>query len=159
MKYCKNCGKEIEDSSIYCPYCGVNQNENIKKDSFFKRIKKEINQYVVEDVKEDNSLIKFMSSALCVAFGLLVLYATICGVYDLLGFFIYLFHGPFIDFIVSIPCIIAAVIVIIVSLRAIKEIKKLGKAALDDEKSKDMLTKIFSGGIIFIGLVFLVFLS
>ena len=159
MKYCRNCGQEIAEHDVYCSHCGVNQYEKVKKDGFFKRIKKEINQYVVEDVKDENSLVKFMSSALCVAFGLLVVYAGLCGLYDLLGFFMYLFNGSFIDFIVTIPCMIAAYIVIIVSLRGIKEIRKLGKAALEDEKSKDMLTKLFSGGIIFIGLVFLVFLS
>lgn len=25
MKYCKNCGKEIEDQSVVCPHCGVQQ--------------------------------------------------------------------------------------------------------------------------------------
>lgn len=159
MKYCRNCGQEIEEHDVYCSHCGVNQYEKVKKDGFFKRVKKEINQYVVEDVKDENSLIKFMSSALCIAFSLLVVYAGICGVYDLLGFFMYLFNEPFIDFIVTIPCMVAALIVIVVSLRAIKEIKKLGKAALEDEKSKDILTKLFSGGIVAIVLIFLVFLS
>lgn len=23
MKYCKNCGKEVDDAAIICPYCGV----------------------------------------------------------------------------------------------------------------------------------------
>ncbi len=25
--YCKNCGKEIEEGTQYCPYCGISQNE------------------------------------------------------------------------------------------------------------------------------------
>lgn len=25
MKYCKNCGKEIDDQSVVCPHCGVQQ--------------------------------------------------------------------------------------------------------------------------------------
>ena len=159
MKYCRNCGKEIDENAVYCSHCGVNQYEKVKKDGFFKRVKKEINQYVVEDAKDENSLIKFMSSALSIGFGLLALYACLCGVYDILGFFMYLFNGPFIDFIVSIPCILAACLVVIVSLRAIKEIKKLGKEALENDKSKDILIKLFSGGIVAIVLIFLVFLS
>ena len=23
MKFCKNCGKEVDDAAIICPYCGV----------------------------------------------------------------------------------------------------------------------------------------
>ncbi len=26
--YCKNCGKEIDDNSTFCPYCGQQINEN-----------------------------------------------------------------------------------------------------------------------------------
>lgn len=29
MKYCKKCGKKIEDDSVFCPNCGINLNENI----------------------------------------------------------------------------------------------------------------------------------
>ncbi len=159
MKYCKNCGREIEESSIYCCHCGVNQFESVKKDGFFKKVKKGINQYIVEEPKDENSLIKFMSSSLSIGFGLLVLYACLCGVYDILGFFMYLFNGPFIDFIVSIPCILADILVVIVSLRGVKEIQKLGKEALENEKSRDILIKLFSGGIVAIVLIFLVFLS
>lgn len=25
MKYCKNCGKELDDRSVVCPHCGVQQ--------------------------------------------------------------------------------------------------------------------------------------
>lgn len=28
MYYCKNCGKQIDDDAIYCPYCGVKQIED-----------------------------------------------------------------------------------------------------------------------------------
>lgn len=27
MKYCKNCGKEINDQSVVCPHCGVQQED------------------------------------------------------------------------------------------------------------------------------------
>lgn len=25
MKYCKNCGKELDDTAVVCPHCGVQQ--------------------------------------------------------------------------------------------------------------------------------------
>ena len=28
MAYCRNCGKEIEDSASFCPDCGASQNTN-----------------------------------------------------------------------------------------------------------------------------------
>ena len=27
MKYCKNCGKEIDDAAVICPHCGVQQEQ------------------------------------------------------------------------------------------------------------------------------------
>lgn len=27
MKYCKNCGKEIDDAAVICPNCGVQQEQ------------------------------------------------------------------------------------------------------------------------------------
>ena len=29
--FCSNCGKEIEDNSCVCPYCGVSADENHKQ--------------------------------------------------------------------------------------------------------------------------------
>ncbi len=29
MKYCKNCGKQIDDNAVFCEYCGVMQEEKI----------------------------------------------------------------------------------------------------------------------------------
>ena len=31
MKFCKNCGKEIDDAAVVCPNCGVQQ-EQLKAD-------------------------------------------------------------------------------------------------------------------------------
>lgn len=28
--FCNNCGKEIDDRAIICPYCGIQQNTNVK---------------------------------------------------------------------------------------------------------------------------------
>lgn len=41
--FCSNCGKEIPDGSEFCPYCGTNLNEEIKKEK----------TEVVEEVKEN----------------------------------------------------------------------------------------------------------
>ena len=94
-----------------------------------------------------------------IGFILLIIYAVLCGLYDFLGFFVFLKYGNFAELLVSIPSLLGAILVIVVSLRGIKEITKLGNQALEDEKSKEILTKIFSGGIVFITLIFLVLLN
>lgn len=157
MKECLNCGKEIEDNALYCQYCGESQKE--KKDGIFKKLFKYTKNYIVEEPKKENSLIRFMTSSMNIAFILLIIYAILCGLYDFLGIFVYLSAYSFVDSFVSITSTIGALLVIIVSLRAIKEITKLGNQALEDEKSKEILTKIFSGGIVFIGIVFFILLN
>lgn len=157
MKECIKCGKEIEDNALYCQYCGESQRE--KKDGVFKKLFKYTRNYVIEEPKKENSLVKFMTSSMNIAFILLIIYAILCGLYDFLGIFVYLSAYSFVDSFVSITSTIGALLVIIVSLRAIKEITKLGQAALGDEKSKEILVKIFSGGIVFIGIVFFIFLN
>ena len=157
MKECIKCGKEIEDNALYCQYCGKSQME--KKDGVFKKLFKYTRNYVIEEPKKENSLVKFMTSSMNIAFILLIIYAILCGLYDFLGIFVYLSAYSFVDSFVSITSTIGALLVIIVSLRAIKEITKLGQAALGDEKSKEILVKIFSGGIVFIGIVFFIFLN
>lgn len=157
MKECIKCGKEIEDNALFCQYCGESQKE--KKDGIFKKLFKYTRNYIVEEPKKENSLVRFMTSSMNIAFILLIVYAILCGLYDFLGIFVYLGAYSFVDSFVSITSTIGAALVVIVSLRAIKEITKLGKAALEDEKSKEILVKIFSGGIVFIGLIFLVLLN
>jgi hypothetical protein len=100
-----------------------------------------------------------MTSSMNIAFILLIIYAVLCGLYDFLGIFVYLGAYSFVDSFVSITSTIGALLVIIVSLRAIKEIIKLGNQALEDEKAKETLIKIFSGGIVFIGIVFFILLN
>ena len=157
MKECIKCGKEIEDNALYCQYCGESQKE--KKDGIFKKLFKYTRNYIVEEPKKENSLVRFMTSSMNIAFILLIIYAVLCGLYDFLGIFVYLGAYSFVDSFVSITSTIGALLVIIVSLRAIKEITKLGQAALGDEKSKEILVKIFSGGIVFIGIVFFILLN
>lgn len=157
MKECIKCGKEIEDNALFCQYCGESQKE--KKDSIFKKLFKYIRNYIVEEPEKENSLVRFMTSSMNIAFILLIVYAILCGLYDFLGIFVYLGAYSFVDSFISITSTIGAVLVVIVSLRTIKEITKLGKAALEDEKAKEILVKIFSGGIVFIGLIFLVLLN
>ena len=157
MKECKKCGKEIEDNALYCQYCGESQKE--KKDGIFKKLFKYTRNYIVEEPKKENSLVRFMTSSMNIAFILLIIYAILCGLYDFLGIFVYLSAYSFVDSFVSITSTIGALLVIIVSLRAIKEITKLGNQALEDEKAKETLIKIFSGGIVFIGIVFFILLN
>ena len=157
MKECVKCGKEIEESSLYCPHCGVKQVE--KEDGFLRKLFKYTKNYVMEEPKKENSLIRFMTSSMNIAVILLIVYAVLCGLYDFLGFFVFLKYGNFVELLVSIPSLLGAILVIVVSLRGIKEITKLGSQALEDEKAKEILTKIFSGGIVFIGLIFLVLLN
>ena len=157
MKECIKCGKEIEDNALYCQYCGESQKE--KKDGILKKLFKYIRNYVIEEPKKENSLVRFMTSSMNIAFILLIIYAILCGLYDFLGIFVYLSAYSFVDSFVSITSTIGALLVIIVSLRAIKEITKLGNQALEDEKAKETLIKIFSGGIVFIGIVFFILLN
>lgn len=157
MKECKKCGKEIEDNALYCQYCGESQKE--KKDGVFKKLFKYTRNYIIEEPEKENSLVRFMTSSMNIAFILLIIYAILCGLYDFLGIFVYLSAYSFVDSFVSITSTIGALLVIIVSLRAIKEITKLGNQALEDEKAKETLIKIFSGGIVFIGIVFFILLN
>ena len=157
MKECKKCGKEIEDNALYCQYCGESQKE--KKDGVFKKLFKYTRNYILEEPEKENSLVRFMTSSMNIAFILLIIYAILCGLYDFLGIFVYLSAYSFVDSFVSITSTIGALLVIIVSLRAIKEITKLGNQALEDEKAKETLIKIFSGGIVFIGIVFFILLN
>lgn len=157
MKECIKCGKEIEENSLYCPHCGTKQVE--KKDGFFKKLFKYTKNYIMEEPEKENSLVRFMTSSMNIAFILLVIYAVLCGLYDFLGLFVFLKYGNFVELLVSVPSLLGAILVIVVSLRGIKEITKLGNQALEDEKSKEILTKIFSGGIVFIILIFLVLLN
>ena len=157
MKVCKKCGQEIEDNAVYCSHCGTKQVGD--KDNYFKRLYRYVQNYIVEEPEKENSIVRFMTSSMNLAFILLIVYAILCGLYDFLGIFVYLGAGSFVDFFVSITSVIGALVVVIVSLRAIKEITKLGHQALEDEKSKDVLIKIFSGGIVFIGIVFFILLN
>ena len=157
MKECKKCGKEIEDNALYCQYCGESQKE--KKDGVFKKLFKYTRNYTIEEPEKEDSLVRFMTSSMNIAFILLIIYAILCGLYDFLGIFVYLSAYSFVDSFVSITSTIGALLVIIVSLRAIKEITKLGNQALEDEKAKETLIKIFSGGIVFIGIVFFILLN
>lgn len=52
--YCKNCGKEIEDTIKYCPYCGSSVNEvsveeinYIEKKDNFKRSDASYNSFAI----------------------------------------------------------------------------------------------------------------
>lgn len=157
MKECLKCGKEIEENSLYCPHCGTKQVK--KEDGFFKKLFKYTKNYVMEEPEKENSLVRFMTSSMNIGFILLIIYAVLCGLYDFLGLFVFLKYGNFVELLVSIPSLLGAILVIVVSLRGIKEITKLGNQALEDEKSKEILTKIFSGGIVFIALIFLVLLN
>ena len=157
MKECIKCGKEIEDNALYCQYCGESQKE--KKDGVFKKLFKYTRNYIIEEPEKENSLVRFMTSSMNIGFILLIIYAVLCGLYDFLGIFVYLSAYSFVDSFVSITSTIGALLVIIVSLRAIKEITKLGNQALEDEKAKETLIKIFSGGIVFIGIVFFILLN
>lgn len=160
MKECLKCGKEIEENSLYCPHCGTKQVK--KEDGFFKRLFKYTKNYVMEEPKKENSLLRFMASSMNIAFILLIIYSVLCGLYDflgLLGLFVFLKFGNFVELLVSIPSLLGDILVIVVSLRGIKEITKLGNQALEDEKSKEILIRIFSGGIVFIILIFLVLLN
>lgn len=160
MRFCKNCGLEIGENDIYCSRCGVNQNEPLeKKENFFQKVKNKVHNYLIDEVEDTDSLVKFISSSLRIGFILLAVYAGLSVVIDIFDFFTYLFHGPFIDFIVTIPCMLAALVVLLVSIRGAKEMKKLGNQALEDESARNTLMKLFSGGIVAVILIFLVFLS
>ena len=42
--FCKNCGKAIDDDSVFCPYCGIPLNQNLPKqapNNFVPQIKDE----------------------------------------------------------------------------------------------------------------------
>lgn len=41
--FCKNCGKEIEDKAVFCPYCGVMTENNMKDGSNNYRENQNIN--------------------------------------------------------------------------------------------------------------------
>ena len=45
MKYCRNCGAEVEEDDIYCGYCGSKLKEDLPKD----------NAYSGQDFKEETS--------------------------------------------------------------------------------------------------------
>lgn len=44
--YCKKCGKLIADDSVYCKYCGTNQNEVTTSEAKPKPIKVDVNAKV-----------------------------------------------------------------------------------------------------------------
>ncbi len=157
MRECIKCYKEIDENSVYCPYCGVKQAD--KKDGIFKKLLKDIRNYIIEEPEKENSLVKFMVSVMNISFILLIIYALLCGLYDFLGIFIFFGCGALVDLFVSITSVIGAILVVIVSLRGIREVTKLGQQALGDEKAKDILVKIFSGGIVFMLLIFFALLN
>ena len=100
-----------------------------------------------------------MVSVMNISFILLIIYALLCGLYDFLGIFIFFGCGALADLFVSITSVIGAILVVIVSLRGIREVTKLGQQAFEDEKAKDILVKIFSGGIVFMLLIFFALLN
>lgn len=62
MKYCKNCGKELPDDSVFCQYCGSNSLE----DKFTSEFKEKYNIFKGNDIKDYQKRLK-IACIMCIA--------------------------------------------------------------------------------------------
>lgn len=62
MKYCKNCGKELPDDSVFCQYCGSNSVE----DKITSEFKEKFNIFKGDDIEDYKKKLK-IAYIICIA--------------------------------------------------------------------------------------------
>lgn len=154
---CKKCGNFVSNEMSFCPYCGVYLKES--GNSLFKRLKNKFVSYTSRDVEREDSLILFIESCLCLGFFLLGLFSVYSLLISGIDIILYVYHARLLELFFRVIYFIGSFILLCVSLRGYREIKKLVQEAKESDSSFRTLLYIFMGGFVFFGMMVSSFLG
>lgn len=147
---CKKCGNFVSNEMSFCPHCGVYLKES--GNSLFKRLKNKFVSYTSRDVEREDSLILFIESCLCLGFFLLGLFSVYSLLISGIDIILYVYHARLLELFFRVIYFIGSFILLCVSLRGYREIKKLVQEAKESDSSFRTLLYIFMGGFVFFGM-------
>ena len=154
---CKKCGNFVSNEMSFCPHCGVYLKES--GNSLFKRLKDKFVSYTSRDVEREDSLILFIESCLCLGFFLLGLFSVYSLLISGIDIILYVYHARLLELFFRVIYFIGSFILLCVSLRGYREIKKLVQEAKESDSSFRTLLYIFMGGFVFFSMMVSSFLG
>ena len=154
---CKKCGNFVSNEMSFCPHCGSYLKES--GNSLFKGLKNKFVSYTSRDVEREDSLILFIESCLCLGFFLLGLFSVYSLLISGIDIILYVYHARLLELFFRVIYFIGSFILLCVSLRGYREIKKLVQEAKESDSSFRTLLYIFMGGFVFFGMMVSSFLG